>query len=251
MDLKDEPTAHPIETPKKCVQSPNPAITDSVSSRVKSLERELALLTRVSRNTQEALKEALDMTAELREANAKMNEALTVANAENVKLVQIVEAQQRNAVEAAMNGERFIRVYYSIISMWLTSLVVLLELQSLLHPKVYKQHLQRQSTFPRQYRMTQSNKSLRSYTPNTKPFVWLRKETMQSMHRTMMNGGGSGNGYAPRRTTQRTMEILPRPVRERSAVAGVLPRFAESLPNSSSMRIGIPKVKITMLSIRA
>lgn len=105
MDSKDEPSsAHPIATPKGCIQAP--ATPDTLSSRVKSLERELALLTRISRNTQEALKEALDMAAELRQENTKINEALVAANADKASIFQRIEPQ--HASEVTMDKERLI-----------------------------------------------------------------------------------------------------------------------------------------------
>ena len=111
MDSKDEPTAHPITTPRICVESSSLAAMDTASSHIQSLERELAMLTRLKDDTQEALKEALELTAGLRNQNAKISKALVAANAENVRLSQMIGTEKRSNAEASAKGERFICAY--------------------------------------------------------------------------------------------------------------------------------------------
>ena len=113
MDFKDGLGAHPVATPKGCKQVP--ATPDTLASRVKSLERELAFLTRVSRNTQEALKEALDMAAELREENTKINEELAGVNLEKASLVERIELHERRASSGSVHGQRFILFHLRVI----------------------------------------------------------------------------------------------------------------------------------------
>lgn len=94
MDERDESEVVSTENLQWSIQAT--PLSDSLALRVKSLERELSFLTRVSRNTQEALKEALDMAAALRQDNANISEALTAANGETARLAQTAAARQRS-----------------------------------------------------------------------------------------------------------------------------------------------------------